>query len=239
MTDLPLTLEQEAEAQRLAALIGRKAQEEALRMARLMVSKPDGELLGATEFEAWTGCTPWPPMPSRPPSTGGKKGVPRVEPEPPPRPPGGPLRRVPLQGLRQPGGRRAAVAGLLPLRRLRPGQLPWDATLRLSPLRLTPAAEEVTALAGVQESFGKAADRTPRKLAGLRLCESTVERTTEAAGTRLGEWLRAGRCSAPGDVGVEHRCVGPKLRLRESGRDRHPDARAGWGQGGGSKGLWA
>ncbi len=77
------------------------------------------------------------------------------------------------------------------------GSFPWDGALRLSPLRLTPAAEEVTALAGVQESFGKAADRTLRKLAGLRLSESTVERTTEAAGTRLGEWLRAGAVFGP------------------------------------------
>jgi hypothetical protein len=51
MTDLPLTPEQEAEAQRLAALLGQKAQEEALRMARILVSKPDAQLLGATEFE--------------------------------------------------------------------------------------------------------------------------------------------------------------------------------------------
>ncbi len=72
------------------------------------------------------------------------------------------------------------------------GSFPWDATLRLSPLRLTPAAQEVTALAGVQESFGKAADRTLLKLAGLRLSESTVERTTEAAGARLGARLAEG-----------------------------------------------
>jgi hypothetical protein len=77
------------------------------------------------------------------------------------------------------------------------GDFPWDTTLRLSPLRLTPAAEEVTALAGVQESFGKAADRTLHKLAGLQLCESTVERTTEAAGTRLGQWLAQGRVFGP------------------------------------------
>jgi hypothetical protein len=51
MTEFDLTPEQEAEAQRLAALIAAKAQEEALRMARLLVSKPDHELLGATEFE--------------------------------------------------------------------------------------------------------------------------------------------------------------------------------------------
>jgi hypothetical protein len=73
------------------------------------------------------------------------------------------------------------------------GHFPGDQTLRLSPQRLTPGAEEVTTLAGVQESFGKAAGRTLRKLAGLRVCESTVERTTEAAGQRLGERLEQGQ----------------------------------------------
>ena len=51
MVESHLTPEQEAEAQRIAALIGKRAQEEALQMARIMVSKPDAELLGATEFE--------------------------------------------------------------------------------------------------------------------------------------------------------------------------------------------
>jgi len=51
MAALDLTLEQEAEARRLAALIGKKAEEEALQMMRLLVSKPDAQLLGATEFE--------------------------------------------------------------------------------------------------------------------------------------------------------------------------------------------
>ena len=51
MIDLPLTPAQEAEAQRIAAIIGKKAQEEALNMARIMASKPDAQLLGATEFE--------------------------------------------------------------------------------------------------------------------------------------------------------------------------------------------
>jgi hypothetical protein len=51
MADLALTPEQEAEAQRLAVVIGQKAQAEALRMARVLVSKEDHELLGATEFE--------------------------------------------------------------------------------------------------------------------------------------------------------------------------------------------
>jgi hypothetical protein len=77
------------------------------------------------------------------------------------------------------------------------GCFPWDETLRLSPQRLTPAAQEVTALAAVQESFAKAAERTLLKLAGLRLCESTVERTTEEAGTRLGRRLAAGAVFGP------------------------------------------
>jgi hypothetical protein len=51
MIDITLTPEQEAQAQRMAAIIGRKAQEEALRMARIMASKPDAELVGATEFQ--------------------------------------------------------------------------------------------------------------------------------------------------------------------------------------------
>ena len=51
MIDLTLTPEQEAHAQRLAAIIGRKAQEEALNMARIMASKPDAQLLGTTEFQ--------------------------------------------------------------------------------------------------------------------------------------------------------------------------------------------
>ena len=50
MSDIVLTPEQEAVAQRLAAIIGKKAQEEALLMARLLASKPDAQLLGATEF---------------------------------------------------------------------------------------------------------------------------------------------------------------------------------------------
>jgi hypothetical protein len=73
------------------------------------------------------------------------------------------------------------------------GHFPWDETLKMSPQRLTPGAQEVTALAGIQESFGKAALRSLRKLAGLCLCESTVERTTEAAGQRLGEQLQQGK----------------------------------------------
>ena len=51
MSKVTLTAEQEAEAQRLAELFMQKAKEEALTMARLLVSKQDHEILGATEFQ--------------------------------------------------------------------------------------------------------------------------------------------------------------------------------------------
>jgi hypothetical protein len=51
MAELHLTAEQEAEAQRLAEIIARKAQEEALQLARLLVSKRDADIFGETEFE--------------------------------------------------------------------------------------------------------------------------------------------------------------------------------------------
>jgi hypothetical protein len=51
MSDLVLTPEQEAEAQRLAAIVAKKAQEEALQMMRILVSKPDAEIFGKTEYE--------------------------------------------------------------------------------------------------------------------------------------------------------------------------------------------
>jgi hypothetical protein len=67
------------------------------------------------------------------------------------------------------------------------GHFPWDEMLRTGDQRLTPGAREVVCLTGIQQSFGKAADRTLHKLTGIRLSESTVERTTESAGTFLKE----------------------------------------------------
>jgi hypothetical protein len=72
------------------------------------------------------------------------------------------------------------------------GHCPWDEILRTTGHRLTPGAREVVCLTGIQESFGKAADRTLHKLTGLRLSESTVERTTESVGTFLKEQQEKG-----------------------------------------------
>jgi hypothetical protein len=72
------------------------------------------------------------------------------------------------------------------------GYYPWDETLRVHDQPLTPAAREVVTLAGIHESFGKTAERLLHKLTGLRLSESTVERTTESAGTLLKDLQQQG-----------------------------------------------
>jgi hypothetical protein len=47
----PLPAELEAQAQELAARIRQRANDDLLALARLLVSKPDRELFGETEFE--------------------------------------------------------------------------------------------------------------------------------------------------------------------------------------------
>ena len=104
--------------------------------------------------------------------------------------------------------------------------------------RLTPAAQEIVCLAGIQESFGKAAGRTLRKLAGLRLSESTVQRTTEAAGSAAGPALPCRRGVRRGSaVGLEPRCGGSTVCVCQSRRDRRDDARRRSGPGGRAHGL--
>jgi len=74
-------------------------------------------------------------------------------------------------------------------RNCRSGHVPWDRQLGLGTATLTPAASEVTSIAGVQNSFGQSSEVTLRKLCGLQLSESTVERVTEGAGQRLAKLL--------------------------------------------------
>ena len=70
--------------------------------------------------------------------------------------------------------------------------MPWDETLRLSTDALTPAAREVVSLAGVLSSFAEGSMSALPKLTGLRVGESTVERTTEAVGRDIGARLAEG-----------------------------------------------
>jgi Uncharacterised protein family (UPF0236) len=78
-------------------------------------------------------------------------------------------------------------------RRCGKGCFPFDEQAGFTTRQLTPAFERLVALAGtVADSFEKAADLV-EEMAGTRLAESTIERTTEEAGQRLAEQLQAGQ----------------------------------------------
>lgn len=81
--------------------------------------------------------------------------------------------------------------------RCRHGHCPWDQTLGLKAGDLTPASEEVVSLAGLLSSFAEAAEKVLPRLANLRLAESTIERTTEDAGQRLGRFWASGQTLGP------------------------------------------
>jgi hypothetical protein len=92
----------------------------------------------------------------------------------------------------------AVEAAYYHCRHCRRGAKPWEQTLRLKPnVSLTPGSEEIVALAGILGSFADGAERVLQKLSGLRLSESTVERTTEAAGRRVQKQLDAGKSLGP------------------------------------------
>lgn len=77
------------------------------------------------------------------------------------------------------------------------GTHPRDGVLGLSAADLTPAADEVVCLAGVQDSFAVAAAKVLARLTGLRVSESTAERATEAAGQRVAAAQAAGQTFGP------------------------------------------
>jgi hypothetical protein len=90
-------------------------------------------------------------------------------------------------------------------RRCGQGFFPFDQQAGLTTRNLTPALERVATLAGtVADSFEKGADLL-QEMAGVRLGESTVERTTEDAGDRLAEAVRAGTTFGPREVWPWHK----------------------------------
>lgn len=71
------------------------------------------------------------------------------------------------------------------------GHFPGDAALGLTGRRMSRGAEEVVTLGGTLTGFDEAATKILPRMAGIRLSESTVERTTEANGERLSQlWER-------------------------------------------------
>jgi len=82
-------------------------------------------------------------------------------------------------------------------RRRGKGLFPFDRDAGMTTRDLTPALERVATLAGtVADSFEKGAELL-HEMAGVRVSESTVERTTEDAGTRLAEAVESGKALGP------------------------------------------
>lgn len=77
------------------------------------------------------------------------------------------------------------------------GHCPRDAELGLTKGDLSRGATEAVALAGALGSFAEAATKILPKLSGLRVSESTVERTTERVGEDVGKRLREGHTFGP------------------------------------------
>jgi hypothetical protein len=69
--------------------------------------------------------------------------------------------------------------------------------LGLTPGDLTPGAAQAVSLCGTIVSFAEAAEEVLSRLAGLKVSEATVQRTTEAAGQELGRRLAAGETFGP------------------------------------------
>jgi hypothetical protein len=74
------------------------------------------------------------------------------------------------------------------------GVLPWDDQVGLTARSFTPAAERLVSLAGaLSDSFAEAAERVLPEMAGLKVAETTVQRTTEGVGARIAAPRRSGR----------------------------------------------
>jgi hypothetical protein len=90
-------------------------------------------------------------------------------------------------------------------RRCGRGLFPFDQQAGLTARHLTPGLERVATLAGaVADSFEKAAALV-HEMAGARLGESTVARTTEDAGARLLQDVQAGKTFGPKVVWPWHK----------------------------------
>jgi hypothetical protein len=80
------------------------------------------------------------------------------------------------------------------------GLKPWEDKLRIGKRRVTAAAGEVISLAGLLTSFGRAQGQTLKKLTGIRVSESTVQRVTEDAGEALAQLQAAKHTFGPAEA---------------------------------------
>ena len=80
------------------------------------------------------------------------------------------------------------------------GLVPFDQQAGVTSRQLTPAVERLATLAGaVVPSFERGADLL-QEMAGVRLSEATIERTTEDTGERIAEQFAAGMVIGPATV---------------------------------------
>lgn len=79
----------------------------------------------------------------------------------------------------------------------RHGTCPGEAPLGLTADEVTPGALEVVSMAGALGPFAQAAGAVLRRMSGLRLGESTVQRLTESVGADVGRRLGAGQTFGP------------------------------------------
>lgn len=123
-------------------------------------------------------------------------------------------------------------------RHCRSGYVPLDQEVGLSASHLTPAAAEVTCLAGVQTSFAEASEVTLQKMCGLRLSESTP-RTHNGSDRRAsgGAVGRRRNLCRDGALGVATRCQRTNGCLREWRRHGHSSAKRAGSEGRGTDGL--
>jgi hypothetical protein len=73
----------------------------------------------------------------------------------------------------------------------RKGHCPIDIVFGLNSSELTPGSTELVCLAAARESFAKASEITLKRLSGLNVAESTVERTAEAVGAEVGQAIES------------------------------------------------
>jgi hypothetical protein len=85
------------------------------------------------------------------------------------------------------------------------GTVPWDETLGLSRAAQTPGVSEVICVTGAVDSFGEGAKIVIKKLSGLRVSESTVQRTNEAVGLDIGTRLAAGETFGAAEAWAWHK----------------------------------
>ena len=190
----PLNPELEAQAQELVARLRPQAEQDLLELARLLVSKPDHEIFGDTEFEARAvvhrlGAHAVEAHLAE--KKNGYEGAGVVCPHC--------QQAAKFQGYRAKTA--VSLMGDVACRRAYyycgrcgHGVLPWDERVGLTARSFTPATERLVALAGaLSDSFAEAAERVLPEMAGLHVAETTVQRTSEEVGERIGTHLRGGR----------------------------------------------